>query len=97
MLVNLYLNLAAIYSLPHVPAKERPAPSSPVIFFSLFSFREREVGLFVRSLCACLSARFERLNHLTDDENSCEHNASRVCHFTVISYTSRDNVVDARD
>ena len=71
MLVNLYLNLTAFYSLQHISANLPFEPSSRVTFFSLFFFREGEVVLFVRLLCACLSATFLRLNHLTDDGNRC--------------------------
>ena len=65
-------------------------------FFSLFFFRE-EVGLFVRSLCACRSATIQRLNLFTADGNWCEHHASTVRQFTVILYTSRENMADGRD
>jgi hypothetical protein len=66
------------------------------LFFQPIFFREG-VGVFVRLLCACLSATFQRLNHFTDDRIWFEHHASTVCQFTVISYPSRDNMVDARD
>jgi len=48
-------------------------------------------------LSVCLPATFQRLNHLTDDGNWCEHHASTVSRVTVISYTIRDNMVDVRD
>jgi hypothetical protein len=68
------------------------APSSPVIFFSLFFFHEGEVGLSVSRVAVCHISAFESF----DDGNWCEHHASTVCRVTVISYTSRDNMVDAR-